>query len=461
VECADTHSGGGGSVHRLCPGLSYFVLSCYLSPVSGIHLQMLELADSALLKEYVEHGSEEAFATLVARHVNKVYSIALRHTRNAHQAEEITQSVFVILARKSRQLGKRVILSGWLCRTARLSAVTFLRSEMRRTRREQEAHMQNLLKESESEVWPQIAPLLDTAMAGLSEADHDAVALRFLDGKSMKEIGAVLGASEDAVKMRVSRAVEKLRVFFTRRGIVCSAAALTAAISTHAVQAAPVGLDVTISTTTALAAKTATIGKAIAMTTLQKTVAVIVVAAAASLGVLVPTVWVFWPSLTTHAAKSQGALGWIEFGNQVAPHGLVSANQQQDGVTEPSVMGGLECHALQRYPGRPELYAYFRIEPALKSLLTNLCIVEVEYFDADGGGILRLDYDSHDETSKALGAYTQSKEKVNLKGTLRWRKARFLLDNARFEGRQNDQADFRVTFVGPQFFLRSVNLFLE
>ena len=200
---------------------------------------MLELDDSVLLKEYVEHGSEEAFATLVARHINKVYSIALRHTRNAHQAEEITQAVFVILARKSRQLGQRVILSGWLCRTARLSAVTFVRSEIRRTRREQEAHMQNLLNESESEVWPQIAPLLDAAMAGLSEADHDAVALRFFDGKSMKEIGATLGASEDATKMRVNRAVEKLRIFFTRRGIVCSAAALTAAISANSVQAAP------------------------------------------------------------------------------------------------------------------------------------------------------------------------------------------------------------------------------
>src|SRR5204862_3072808 len=118
---------------------------------------MLELGDNALLKEYVEHGSEEAFATLVARHVNKVYSVALRHTSNPHQAEEITQAVFVILARKSRQLGKRVILSGWLCRTARLAAVTFVRSEIRRSRREQEAHMQNLLNQSEAEVWPQIA----------------------------------------------------------------------------------------------------------------------------------------------------------------------------------------------------------------------------------------------------------------------------------------------------------------
>ncbi|MBI3869795.1 MAG: sigma-70 family RNA polymerase sigma factor [Verrucomicrobia bacterium] len=250
---------------------------------------MLELDDSLLLKEYVERGSEEAFAALVARHVNKVYSIALRHTRNAHQAEEITQAVFVTLARKSRQLGKRVILSGWLCRTARLSAMTFVRSETRRTRREQEAHLQNLLNESESEVWPQIAPLLDAALAGLSEADHDAVALRFLDGKSMKEVGVALGASEDAVKMRVNRAVEKLRIFFTRRGIVCSAAVLTAAISANAVQAAPIGLAVSVSAAAALsgtaiaATATTTAAKVTALITAQKTliagVAVVAVAA--------------------------------------------------------------------------------------------------------------------------------------------------------------------------------------
>jgi RNA polymerase sigma factor (sigma-70 family) len=258
---------------------------------------MQELDDSVLLKEYVEHGSEEAFATLVARHVNKVYSIALRHTGNAHQAEEITQAVFVILARKSRQLGKRVILSGWLCRTARLSAVSFVRSEIRRTRREQEAHMQNLLNESQSEVWPQIAPLLDGAMAGLSEADHDAVALRFFDGKSMKEIGAALGASEDAVKMRVNRAVEKLRIFFTRRGIVCSAAALTAAISANSVHAAPLGLAVTISsaaavagtTLTTTATATATVTKAIAMATAPKALiaGIAAVALTASVGTYV------------------------------------------------------------------------------------------------------------------------------------------------------------------------------
>jgi RNA polymerase sigma factor (sigma-70 family) len=200
---------------------------------------MQELDDIALLRQYTEQNSEEAFAALVTRHVNKVYSVALRHTRNPHQAEEITQAVFVILANKSRHLGKRVILSGWLYQTARLTAVTFIRSEIRRARRETEAHMQNSLNETESDVWPQIAPLLDAAMAGLNETDRHAVVLRFFDGKSMREVGAALGASEDAAKMRLNRAVEKLRGFFTKRGLVLPATALTAAISANSVQAAP------------------------------------------------------------------------------------------------------------------------------------------------------------------------------------------------------------------------------
>jgi hypothetical protein len=130
-------------------------------------------------------------------------------------------------------------------------------------------------------------------MAGLSEADHDVVALRFFDGKSMKEIGSSLGASEDATKMRVNRAVEKLRIFFTRRGIVCSAAALTAAISANSVHAAPTGLALTISTAaahagitlTTTATATATVTKAIAMATTPKALIAGIVAVAVTAGV--------------------------------------------------------------------------------------------------------------------------------------------------------------------------------
>ena len=200
---------------------------------------MQERDDNALLAEYVEHDSQEAFAALVARHVNKVYSVALRHTRNPHSAEEITQAVFVILAQKSRKLGKKVILSGWLYQTARWTAVTFIRSEIRRTHRGQEASMQTASNENESELWKQIAPELDAAMAGLSEADRHAIVLRFFDGKSMKEVSAALGASEDAVKMRVSRAIEKLQKYFSKRGINSTAGTIAGAISANSVQVAP------------------------------------------------------------------------------------------------------------------------------------------------------------------------------------------------------------------------------
>jgi RNA polymerase sigma factor (sigma-70 family) len=211
---------------------------------------MQELDDIALLRAYAERGSEDAFATLVARHVNKVYSVALRHTGNPHQAEEIAQVVFAILARKSRSLGKRVILEGWLYQTARLTALASVRSELRRAHREQEAYMQSVSNEHASDVWPQIAPLLDTAIASLNAADRHAVVLRFLYGKNMKEVGAVLGANEGATRLRLHRAMEKLRRFFHGRGIVSTSQILAEAISAHAVQTAPVGLA---KTATALA----------------------------------------------------------------------------------------------------------------------------------------------------------------------------------------------------------------
>lgn len=198
--------------------------------------------DMNLVREYVHHGSEKAFAALVSRHLNLVYSVAFRHVRNAHLAEEITQAVFVILARKAAGLGGGTIVSGWLCRTARNVSTRALLMEQRRQRREQEAYMRSSLNEPESDPWIQIAPLLDGALADLRDRDHDAISLRFFEGKSFKDVGVALGTSEDTAKKRVSRAVEKLRVFFARRGIAVSATAVSAAIAANSVQAAPVGL---------------------------------------------------------------------------------------------------------------------------------------------------------------------------------------------------------------------------
>jgi len=208
---------------------------------------MQEWDDMELLRHYAGQDSEEAFTTLVTRHVNLVYSTALRHVGSSHPAEEITQAVFVILAKKARSLRQGTVLSGWLYHAARLTAANFLRSETQRTRREQEAHMQSILNETETDVWQQINPLLDTAMADLNEQERNAIVLRFFEGRNMRDVGNALGASEDAAKKRVARALEKLRKFFTRRGITLSAAVIAGAVSANSVQAAPVGLAETAS----------------------------------------------------------------------------------------------------------------------------------------------------------------------------------------------------------------------
>jgi RNA polymerase sigma factor (sigma-70 family) len=201
--------------------------------------------DLTLLREYARNNSEEAFAALVSRHVNLVYSVALRQVRDPHLAGEITQAVFIILARKADALGPQIILPGWLCRTARYASANALTIQRRRQRREQEAHMQSILNEAEpmqEETWNQIAPLLDGAMEQLGQKDHDALVLRFFENKNFAEVGAALGASEDAAKMRVNRALEKLRKFFTKRGVSSTTAILAGTISANSVQASPVTL---------------------------------------------------------------------------------------------------------------------------------------------------------------------------------------------------------------------------
>jgi RNA polymerase sigma factor (sigma-70 family) len=210
---------------------------------------MQEVADMELLRQYADRNSEEAFAALVARHVNLVYAAALRKTGNADAAGEITQAVFIILAQKAGRLSQRTILSGWLYQTTRLAAANFLRTEIRRVRREQEAYMQSLANETEPELWTQMAPLLEDAMGQLGEKDRNAIALRFFEGKSFQEIGAAFGASENAAKKRVAHALEKLHRYFSKHGVSSTTAIIAGAIAANSAHAAPVGLATAITAT--------------------------------------------------------------------------------------------------------------------------------------------------------------------------------------------------------------------
>ncbi len=207
--------------------------------------------DFELLQAYVRRHAEDAFAELVSRHIHLVYSAALRQTRMPQMAEEVTQAVFLILARKAAGIRVGTILPGWLLRTTHYTAANARRLEQRRQNMEREA-MQNLPPTGSDTAWEKVAPLLDEGLIKLREKDRNAVALRFFEQKSFKEVGAVMGLTENNARMRVARALERLRKFFVRRGMVLSAMALGSMIGANAVQAAPAGLlaGVTLAATT-------------------------------------------------------------------------------------------------------------------------------------------------------------------------------------------------------------------
>lgn len=222
--------------------------------------------DMALVREYAASQSNQAFEALVSRHLNLVYSAALRQVSDRHLAEDITQAVFIILARKAKSFSEKTILSGWLYRTTRFASADALKIQRRRQMREQEAYMDAATDSTQTEAaWEQVSPILDEAMAQLRDRDRNAIVLRFFENKSLREVGLTMGLEERATQKRVARSLEKLRAFLAKRGVTFSAAMIAGAVSANSVQAAPVGLLATVSTAaakgTAVTASTLTLVK--------------------------------------------------------------------------------------------------------------------------------------------------------------------------------------------------------
>ncbi len=240
--------------------------------------------DLQLLSRYNRLQAEDAFAELVRRHVDLVHSAALRQVRSPQLAEEVAQSVFIDLARQARLLAPETILSAWLYEVTRRTAIDVVRREARRQLREQIATEMNAMNATAAD-WTHIEPLLDEAMHALDETDRAAVLLRYFENKSLREVGAALGTSDDAAQKRVSRAVERLREFLAKRGVTVGASGLVVIISTNAVLVAPAGLSAALAATALAGTTIAAAATAIAMTTLQKTLIAASLAAAIGTGI--------------------------------------------------------------------------------------------------------------------------------------------------------------------------------
>jgi RNA polymerase sigma factor (sigma-70 family) len=216
---------------------------CRIWGTSGLLIvKMSTVTSEELLRKYVRHGSEPAFEQLVLRHINLVFSTAMRRTGgNTSLAEDITQIVFSDFARKARLIPPKTLVAGWLHRHTCFTAAKALRTELRRQDHERIAVEMNTMK-TENSALTQVATVLDEAIGDLDESDRNAIALRFFDQLDLQSVGQALGITADAAQKRVSRAVDRLRVILGERGVSVASAVLIGALSGFQSTAAPTGL---------------------------------------------------------------------------------------------------------------------------------------------------------------------------------------------------------------------------
>jgi RNA polymerase sigma factor (sigma-70 family) len=248
--------------------------------------------EKQLLGAYARECSESAFGELVTRHIDFVYSTALRVVNgDSHLAQDVTQIVFIELAREAGSLPGDVALPGWLYRHTCYTATKVVRTEQRRQSREQMAMEMRALDDKTRPEWELVAPYLDESLNQLSAPDRDAIVLRFLKQQDLRTVGAALGITDDAAQKRLSRALEKLRELLAGRGVSLTAAALASLLAAEAVTAAPPGLALSVATAALTAAAsggtTLTVLKLLTMAKTKAAIASAVVVTGAVLFLLI------------------------------------------------------------------------------------------------------------------------------------------------------------------------------
>ncbi|HSZ55840.1 MAG TPA: sigma-70 family RNA polymerase sigma factor [Tepidisphaeraceae bacterium] len=286
---------------------------------------------ATLLAQYVRNGSETAFAELVRRHVGLVYSSARRQLGDLHDAEDVTQTVFLALAQNASKIRNGTVLASWLLSATRYVCATGKKMEARRKFHERQSGElpASAKQEVESTAWQEVASVLDEAVAELPESQRGALVLRYFQGMSMQEVAASLGISELAARQRVSRAVIELRQMFTRRGINVTAEVLPVLIGAHAIQAVPPALGISISSAVHVIGSAGAHTAATGMTSALSAKVVWIVAAGLTLATITATIEIAArrPASTSAsvgsttpllAKASTGPAGWpVELPGQV------------------------------------------------------------------------------------------------------------------------------------------------
>ena len=382
--------------------------------------------DAALLRNYVANRSEAAFSELVRRHIGLVHATALRRVGgDAHLADDVTQTVFITLARKAPTLLGRTSLAGWLYLSTQLAAAEVVRGEQRRKAREATAHTMDLTNAPDCPAadLAQLRPLLDDALVTLKDEEREAIVLRFFQNQTFAEIGEALRITEEAARKRVDRSLDKLHALLVRRGITSPVAALGVALTATGVSAMPEGLvaRVTAVALTQAAADTA----AVTATGVAATLLPVATAAAVALGALA--------LLTQHHANESLAAEVARLGRQNEAIPRLRAENERT------------VHAIVRVQARPVAVKVAvppathapRVGPAVSSPATvsNLVTVTPEgTIQWEGGRPITLD----DYLGK-LGALQRaapgggSKLVIHANGTL-FSQMAYALDEARKAG---------------------------